>query len=343
MELSCVWVLAATGCRAARYRVGDALDERRDRTSPRRRSALLYLEKTGRKIARLARGLEDDERVRRDHESLRRTLVRGELPRLLYRLGHGEANGVLTVCARLARAEIFVLRRGAAVVGAKETGLVSGSAPLTPDTSERAKKALIARLVRLSAQDISIVFEGGVAGVLPVGPTSHVSLVGWARSHLEAQLDGSLADTIVREMAGVRIVIRGDFAPEAQDEADRRMLVAMALPRRLDQIWPLARTPRFRLLAFVHFLRSVGALDVEGVAAERSAGTQLPRLETGERVAAARLLGIDQAADLDTVKRAYRRLARALHPDLQPEADASRRRVLERRFAELTAAYEALT
>src|SRR5690606_33885675 len=131
--------------------------------------------------------------------------------------------------------------------------------------------------------------------------------------------------------------VRGDLAPAPQDDADRRMLVAMAAPRRLDQIWPLARTPRFRLLAFVHFLRSVGALEVEGVAAERATPA------TGDRLAAARLLGVDATADLETVKRAYRRLARALHPDLQSEVDVHRRRVLERRFAEITAAYEALS
>jgi molecular chaperone DnaJ len=55
-----------------------------------------------------------------------------------------------------------------------------------------------------------------------------------------------------------------------------------------------------------------------------------------------RLLGVDLAADPETIKRAYRRLARTLHPDLQPEADEPRRRTLERRFAEVTAAYEAL-
>jgi DnaJ-domain-containing protein 1 len=170
-----------------------------------------------------------------------------------------------------------------------------------------------------------------------------VSLANWARNHLEAQLDGSLADILVREYAGVRLVVRGDLAPVAQDDADRRMLVAMALPRRLDQIWPLARTPRFRLLAFVHFLQSVGALEVEGIAAERSAGTRVPQRPSSDRLAAARLLGIDESADLDTVKRAYRRLARALHPDLQPNVDLARRRTLERRFAEITAAYEALT
>ena len=113
----------------------------------------------------------------------------------------------------------------------------------------------------------------------------------------------------------------------------------MAHPRRLDQIWPLARTPRFRLIAFLHFLRGVGALDVEGIAAERSAPV---RSLDHRRLAALRLLGLAEDADLDTVKRAYRRLARSIHPDLQPEAIGDSRRLLERRFAEITAAYQAL-
>src|SRR5262249_55058959 len=122
--------------------------------------------------------------------------------------------------------------------------------------------------------------------------------------------------------------------PEPLDEADRRMLAAMAQPRRLDQIASLARVARFRLLAFLHFAHGVGALDIEGVAAGRAVDSR--------RTAAQRLPGVDATADIDAVKRAYRRLARALHPDLQPEADAQRRRQLEQRFAELTAAYEAL-
>lgn len=60
------------------------------------------------------------------------------------------------------------------------------------------------------------------------------------------------------------------------------------------------------------------------------------------RAAARRVLGVEPTADVDAVKRAYRRLARTLHPDLQPNVDDHRRRMLERRFAELTAAYEAL-
>lgn len=260
----------------------------------------------------------------REPESLRRTVARGELVRLVYRLGRQAASGVLTITARLARSEVFVLRRGCAMVG----------------EGELAKKALVARLARLVGQDATVVFEGGVAGMLPPGATHGVPLTAWARAHLEAQLDGSLAEAIVRELAGIRLTLRAELAPEPQDEADRRMLSAMAQPRRLDQIWPLARTPRFRLLAFLHFLRGVDALDAEGIVAEQSAPHR--RLDP-RRIAAMRLLGVDDDADAETVKRAYRRLARALHPDLQPEIDAVRRRVLERRFAEATAAYEALS
>ncbi len=147
---------------------------------------------------------------------------------------------------------------------------------------------------------------------------------------------------MIRELAGMRLSVRPELAPDdAQcDEADRRMLAAMAQPRRLDQLWPLARTPRFRLLAFLHFLRAVDALEVEGVVAERSAPHRAP---DPRREAARRMLGLADNADLDAVKRAYRRLARALHPDLQPDADLDRKRTLSRRFAEVTAAYEALT
>lgn len=259
---------------------------------------------------------------------MRRSLARGELVRLLYRLGRQGASGVLTVTPRGERAEVFVLRRGAVMVG----------------DGEIARKAAVARLARMCVVDsLAVVFEGGVTAY-PPGASNQVTLTGWARQHLEQQLDGSLAESIVRELAGVRLLLRAELAPEPVDEADRRMLAAMTLPRRLDQIWPLARTPRFRLLAFLHFLRGVDALEAVGVVAERSAPHRMfdPRMLDPRRQAAMRMLGVEDGADPDAVKRAYRRLARALHPDLQPEADALRRRTLERRFAEVTAAYETL-
>jgi hypothetical protein len=260
-----------------------------------------------------------------------RDLGRGELVRLVYRLGHQQASGVLTITARGSRAEVFVLRRGGVVCG---------------DT-ELAKRALIVRLVRLVAiAELHVVFEGGVSSY-PPGAQQAVSLALWARNHLEAQLDNSVAEQLVRELAGMRLSVRAALAPSAPmcDEADRRVLAAMIQPRRLDQLWPLARTPRFRLLAFLYFLRAIDALEVEGIVAERSAPHRMrARSVDPQRTAAARLLGLelDQQADADAVKRAYRRIARALHPDLQPDVDDLRRKQLERRFAEVTAAYDLL-
>ena len=218
-----------------------------------------------------------------------------------------------------------MLRRGAVVVA----------------DGELARRALVARLVRLVALDaVALEFEGGVTAY-PPGTQHQVALAAWARAHLEQQLDGTLADLLLRELAGIRLSIRIALAPDPAtcDEADRRMLLALAHPQRLDQIWTMARTPRFRLLSFIHFLRAVDALDVEGVVAEKS---DRMRAIDPRRTAARRMLGLDDAADLETIKRAYRRLARELHPDLQPEIDASERRLLELRFAEVTAAYEAL-
>jgi hypothetical protein len=253
---------------------------------------------------------------------VRDQLGRGELVRLLYRLGRHAASGVLTLTPRAARPEVFVLRRGAVVCA----------------DGDLARRGLIARLARSVAEPaITATFDSGVTAYPPGAPHG-VPLAGWARSHLEAQLDAALAETLAHELAGACLALRADLAPEPLDEADRRMLAALAEPRRLDQIWPVARAPRFRLLAFLHFLRAVGALEASRIAAEPAP----IRGRDARRAAALRLLGLDDAADAFAVKRAYRRLARALHPDLQPDADANRRRALERRFAEVTAAYDAL-
>lgn len=274
---------------------------------------------------------------------LRRTLGPGGLARLAYRLGHDAASGVLTLAVRPApagaRAEVVVLRRGAAVSG----------------DGELARRALKTRLARAAgAAALAVQFDAGVPAC-PPGALHQVPLAAWARGHLEAQLDGALAERLVRELAGARLALHAELAPAPDDEADRRMIAALAdttSPRSLDQLWQLARTPRYRLLAFIHFLRGVGALRIEPLSgrttAQRPAAgprspASPPRAAGDPRAAAMQLLGIDDASDADAVKRAYRRLARTLHPDLQPGADLAQRRSLERRFAELTAAYEALS
>jgi DnaJ-domain-containing protein 1 len=54
------------------------------------------------------------------------------------------------------------------------------------------------------------------------------------------------------------------------------------------------------------------------------------------------VLGLAPGAAQADIKRAYRRLARSVHPDLHPGATPEERRDLERRFAELTDAYRSL-
>lgn len=251
-------------------------------------------------------------------------LVRGEFVRLIYRLARTRATGVLTIQPPRGAADILVLRRGQLVAAEQEPG----------EGSRRTAQ----RLERLAAlEGARAHFEGGIAAYPPGGALRQYSLAAWARSHLEGQLDASQAHAMVQELAGARLSLRQELAPELGwcDETDRRILAAMAVPRRLDQIWPLARTARFRLLSFLYFLRAVGAVIPLGV----SAPVRLPSSVDGD---AYRLLGVPAGADRETVKRAYRRLARALHPDLNAELSEERRRQLERKLAAVNTAYRRL-
>jgi hypothetical protein len=249
-------------------------------------------------------------------------LGRGDFVRLAWRLGRARATGVMTVCAGDAR-ETLVLRRGYLMTAAVD--------PL----GRRAG----ARLAQLAATPhLLVAFDGGTAAYPPGAVERQLGLAAWARRHLEAQVDAGMAQHVVADLAGARLSVRADLAPDKSlcDACDLRILEAMVVPRRLDQIWPLARTPRFRLITFLHFLREVGALMAHGVAAaERAPASPSP-------TDAHRLLGVSAGADREAVKRAYRRLARALHPDLHPDASDERRRALERTMAEVTAAYRRL-
>lgn len=249
-------------------------------------------------------------------------LGRGGFVRLAYRLGQSRATGILTVFATSGNAEVLVLRRGQLI---------------TRDADALGRQSRL-RLERIAADSAALAhFDGGVSAYPPGTGSRPRSLAGWARSHLEAQVDSKRAASLVEELAGVRLVLIADRAPgpDLLDDTDRRILAAMREPRRIDQIWPLARTPRFRLLSFLHFLRSVGAVRQLGVAAR-------PPVPERNDPHALRTLGVGPAADREAVKRAYRRLARALHPDLHPEVDASRRRDLERKLAEINSAYRRL-
>jgi len=109
---------------------------------------------------------------------------------------------------------------------------------------------------------------------------------------------------------------------------DERPIVAMlASPRTLDELERAQVTPPARVWRLCAFLEAVGALSVES---ELSLASAYALLELGD------------GASPDEVKRAYRRLARALHPDVHPNASADELRELERRFAAVSAAYRRL-
>jgi hypothetical protein len=230
---------------------------------------------------------------------------------------------VLALALDNGSSELLILRRGQL---------------FTRESADLGRKTL-QRMERLASQGCCATFDGGLAAY-PPSMGHPFALTRWARSHLEAQLDSARAQELVRELTGARLCVVKEALPaDAEiDSADRRILDAMNRPRRLDQIWPLARAPRFRLLCFVHFLRSVGAIEESGVAARRS-----PALGSPERQAQAmRTLGLSGLADRQDVKRAYRKLARQLHPDLNRAQDAARRRANEQRLATVNSAYREL-
>lgn len=250
-------------------------------------------------------------------------LERGEFVLLCYRLGHSRATGVLTLELDQGKSELLVLRRG--------------------QVFTRNSDAL-GRLTRRKLETLAVAgcyahFDSGLAAYPPsIGRP--FSLVTWARQHLEAQIDSARAQELVRELAGARLVIANDKVPDPEhlDATDQRIIETMRMPRRLDQIWPIARTPRFRLLCFIHFLRSVGAVREQGVAT-----SQRPRIGTPARKSEAmRVLGLKGFASPQDVKRAYRELARALHPDLNRSQSHAQRRACEQRLADVNSAYREL-
>jgi hypothetical protein len=288
-------------------------------------------------------------------ESSSGVLERGTLAPFLYRLGHAQVTGVLELLPNAGAAEALWIERGSAVTGVSD--------PLGRITSRR--------LAGLAASwRIRFRFNASAGAPPPGSQALHLSV--WARSHLEAQLDAQCARVLLEELTGPRLAITPGCAPPpvACDEIDLRIIAAMQAPRLLHEIWRQARTSRFRLLSFLYFLRSVGALHMSGARAPsmpraRTAGgrdsADLSAIGavsglgqgTDERVLAfdpngddlrqaERLLGVPPGADRAAIRRAYRRRARALHPDLQPQLSELQRRRLEHALAVVTEAYEQL-
>jgi hypothetical protein len=108
---------------------------------------------------------------------------------------------------------------------------------------------------------------------------------------------------------------------------ERSIISALATPRTLDQLDALGSCTRERIARLCAFL---DAMEILVVGASLSAASAYALLE------------LPDGAPVEEVKRAYRRLARALHPDAHPTASPDELRELERRFTEVSAAYRRL-
>jgi hypothetical protein len=150
-----------------------------------------------------------------------------------------------------------------------------------------------------------------------------VALAAWARRHIEARFDLVRARALAASLDGERLVLHKQLAPDPGDldEIERAILAALATPRSLAEL--AAHAPERRLLAFLHFLVGAGIVAAPDPARD--------------------LLGVAAGSDAATLKQAYRRRVRQLHPDLHPGASADRRRALETELCALNEAYRQLT
>ncbi len=259
-------------------------------------------------------------------------LVSGrQLAARLFRLARGQATGILSIARPAAKAHTLILDRGLLVVSTR-----AESSDLGRDHSGHAR-SIGKKLRRLAGEpSLRLRFDGGVRATPPGSSCKRVALDAWILGYLESSLTRSRAAQLTSELAGQRISVRESLAPLPAhlDETGRRLVAALTCPIRIDQLATAARAPRFRTLAFVFALRELGALRQTGVGAIRSVPSK--------RLKAERLLGLDDFSDQNDVKRAYHRIARALHPDMHPVATDVERRRLESKLADVNRAYRQL-
>lgn len=166
--------------------------------------------------------------------------------------------------------------------------------------------------------------------------------------------DDTLRRSLLRAMASRRLhgeVLVRDFhlAPEIVDRALRRqmMLRLTALEELADAQVRCRVTVRPPRGALEQPLDASEFLVGRKRARDRESGTyrtspRFPGSADVPRLHAYRTLGLSASAPPDEIKRTYRRLVREYHPDLHPDATHEDRRILSRRFAEVTAAYRTL-
>lgn len=172
-------------------------------------------------------------------------------------------------------------------------------------------------------------------------------------------LDGVALRRLVRRLADSPLQRAGELLLEEGLVTQTAVQAALRyqVRARLDQLFELrALRVRFRVARPMGSGQTLVPLSPHEFLHGRPRTRDLGRGEVGERSGfsarrrppvptrdrALRVLGLGPAADVAGVRAAFRRLARELHPDRHPRADAAYRAELMRRFAELSAAYHSL-
>jgi hypothetical protein len=173
--------------------------------------------------------------------------------------------------------------------------------------------------------------------------------------------DDILRRSLLRAMASQRLhgeVLVDDFrlSPDVVGNALRRQVLGrLAMIERLADarvsFRVAVRVPRGALTGRVSATSNCAAWDpplapeefLYGRRRLRERGSRTPPPPPESHVSSSwHVLGLPPGAQVDEIKRAYRRLARAVHPDLHPGASDEERRALQARFVEITDAYRAL-
>lgn len=150
--------------------------------------------------------------------------------------------------------------------------------------------------------------------------------------------DFHLAPSVVGRALRRQVMLRLQILEELGD-AQIGFRVTVRPPRGALVDEPL-EAPEF--LAGRKRLRDRAAETKSGTFRSSPASSSMPGGWDPARASAYRALGVTFNADASEVKQAYRRLVRAYHPDLHPDASHDERKSLSTRFAEITAAYRTL-
>lgn len=232
-------------------------------------------------------------------------LERGMLPRILFAASSMQLTGVLRL-KKPGQTQLFVLRRGHWI------------APKTPNLTNM--------LASLSISQWDYQAEKELRAYPPT--PRRFDLGKWAKHHVSGQLDALRAQRLERELSSCRLLAQIPQRRELFDPIEWNVVETLTVPRQFSELLGRCGTPRFRLLQIVHVLERLGIVSIEEA--------MTASLENDPYA----ILGVSPHATTDEIRAAYRRLARSLHPDLQPENEHSRN---HDRLAQINSAYASLT